>query len=156
MLGMNSCGASYEGYQQQSYTIRGIRYHPMSVGRALAYDETGTASWYDESSFFGLKRGDTSLGEKVMPWHLSGAHKTLPLPCRVKVTNLENGKSVKMRVNDRGPFIPGRIIDLSPRAAAKLHFKDDGLARVRVRVLSVGDGSYKRKADTGGFFSWLF
>lgn len=118
----------------------------MSVDEALVYDETGTASWYNESSFFGLKRGDTSLGEKVMPWEMNAAHKTLPLPSVVKVTNLENGKSVKLRVNDRGPFIAGRIIDVSPRAASKLGFKKDGLTTTRVEVLSVGDGDYKRKA----------
>ena len=128
-----------------SYTIRGQTYHPMSVEKALDYRETGVASWYDESSFLGLKRGDTSLGEKVMPWHLIAAHKTLPLPALVRVTNLENGRDVKVRVNDRGPFIPGRIIDLSPRAARKLGFRDQGLATVEVEVLSVGDGSYQRK-----------
>ena len=118
----------------------------MSVDQALSYKEEGIASWYDESRFFGLKRGNTSLGEKVMPWHISAAHKTLPLPCVVKVTNLANGKSLKMRVNDRGPFIPRRIIDVTPRAAAKLGFKKDGLTQVSVEVVSVGDGKYKRKA----------
>ena len=117
----------------------------MSVDDALRYDEVGEASWYDESKYFGLVRGDTSLGEKVMPFALSAAHKTLPIPCRVKVSNLENGKSVKLRVNDRGPFIPGRIIDVTPRAAGKLGFKKQGLVQVRVEVLSVGDGKYKRK-----------
>ena len=141
-----SCGGGYDGYQTFSYTIRGVRYHPMSVEEALRYQESGTASWYDESSFFGLKRGNTSLGEKVRPLAVSGAHKTLPLPCRVKVTNLENGKSVKMRLNDRGPFIAGRIIDVTPRAARKLGFKDQGLTEVRVEVLSVGDGKHERKA----------
>ena len=116
----------------------------MSVDDALRYDEVGEASWYDESSYFGLVRGDTSLGEKVMPFALSAAHKTLPIPCRVKISNLENGKSVKLRVNDRGPFIPGRIIDVTPRAAGKLGFKKQGLIQVRVEVLSVGDGKYKR------------
>jgi rare lipoprotein A len=80
---------------------------------------------------------------------VSGAHKTLPLPCRVKVTNLANGKSIKMRLNDRGPFIAGRIIDVTPRAASKLGFKGSGLTRVRVECLSVGDGSYKRKQSKG-------
>ncbi|NQX01112.1 septal ring lytic transglycosylase RlpA family protein [bacterium] len=117
----------------------------MSVDAALDYQETGTCSWYNESSFFGLKRGTTSLGEKVMPWHLTGAHKTLPLPCLVKVTNLENGKSLKIRLNDRGPFIPGRILDVTPRAAKKLGFYDQGLVTTQVEVISVGDGSYKRK-----------
>jgi len=136
----------------RSYNIRGQQYYPMSVDQALRYDETGTASWYNESSFFGFKRGNTSLGEKVMPWDMIAAHKTLPLPCVVKVTNLENGKSVKLRVNDRGPFIAGRIIDVSPRAAKKLGFKKQGLSTTRVQVLSVGDGGYKRKAKRKKFF----
>ena len=143
---LTSCGGGgYKGYQQSGYTIRGQYYQPMSVDDALRYDEVGEASWYDESSYFGLVRGDTSLGEKVKPFALSAAHKTLPIPCRVKVSNLENGKSVKLRVNDRGPFIPGRIIDVTPRAAGKLGFKKQGLVQVRVEVLSVGDGKYKRK-----------
>lgn len=129
----------------RSYTVRGHGYQPMSVDEALGYEETGTCSWYDESSFLGLKRGNTSLGEKVMPWHLTGAHKTLPLPCLVKITNLENGRSLKVRINDRGPFIAGRILDVTPRAAKKLGFRDQGLAEVHMEVLSVGDGSYKRK-----------
>ena len=148
-----SCDGGYRGYMQKPYTIRGERYYPMSVDQALSYQEEGIASWYDESSFFGLKRGNTSLGEKVMPWHISAAHKTLPLPCVVKVTNLSNGKTLKMRVNDRGPFIPLRIIDLTPRAASKLGFKEKGLTRVRVEVVSVGDGKYKRKARRP-WFGW--
>ena len=124
----------------------------MSVDQALQYQEVGIASWYDESKFFGLKRGNTSLGEKVMPWHISAAHKTLPLPCVVKVTNLSNGKSLNMRVNDHGPFIPQRIIDVTPRAAAKLGFKEQGLTNVKVEVLSVGDGKYKRKVKRS--FLW--
>lgn len=151
---MVSCGPSYPGYMKKSYTVRGGRYHPMTVDQALSHREEGVASWYDESKFFGLKRGNTSLGEKVMPWHISAAHKTLPLPCVVKVTNLSNGKSLKMRVNDRGPFIGDRIIDLTPRAAGKLDFKKQGLTRVRVEVISVGDGKYKRKAKGKSWFGW--
>jgi rare lipoprotein A len=149
-----SCAApsGYDGYMTRPYTIRGEHYQPIGVDEALHYDEVGIASWFDESTFFGLKRGNTSLGEKVMPWHVIAAHKTLPLPCRVKVTNLENGKTLKLRVNDRGPFIPGRIIDLSPRGASKLGFKKDGLAHCRVEVLSVGDGKYKRSAKRKWFF----
>lgn len=149
MISLVSCGGGYEGYQQFGYTIRGQHYQPMSIEAALAYDEVGEASWYDESKYFGLVRGNTSLGEKVMPFAVSGAHKTLPIPCRVKVSNLENGKSVKMRLNDRGPFIPGRIIDVTPRAAAKLGFKKEGLTQVRVEVLSVGDGKFKQKVKRG-------
>lgn len=145
-------GGDYEGYMTRSYSVRGGTYHPMPVDEAIYHVESGTASWYDESSFFGLKRGQTSLGEKVMPWHLIAAHKTLPLPCMVRVTNLQNGKSVKCRVNDRGPFIGDRIIDLSPRAAKKIGFKAEGLAEVEVKVLSVGDGSYKKSAKKKWFF----
>ena len=130
----------------RSYTVRGQTYHPMSVEQALGHEETGECSWYDESSFFGLKRGTSSLGEKVQPWHLTGAHKTLPLPALVKVTNLENGNSVNVRINDRGPFIAGRHLDVTPRAAKKLGFKDDGLTRTRLEVISVGDGKYRRKS----------
>lgn len=154
-----SCGGkygNYKGTQTRSYTIRGIHYQPMSVEQALHYKERGIASWYNESSFFGLKRGNTSLGEKVMPWHISAAHKTLPIPCVVKVTNLKNGKSLKMRVNDRGPFIAGRIIDVTPRAAKKLGFREQGLTDCEVEVISVGDGKYKRKAKKSGFRLWPF
>jgi len=142
----------YEGYQTRAYTVRGQHYQPMSVDTALDFEETGGCSWYNESTFFGLKRGTTSLGEKVMPWHLTGAHKTLPLPALVKVTNLENGKSVKLRINDRGPFIPGRHLDVTPRAAKKLGFYDQGLTTTHIKVLSVGDGSYKRKRKRFLFF----
>jgi rare lipoprotein A len=155
VLVFSSCASrpsGYDGYMTRSYTVRGQHYQPMSVDVALDYEETGTCSWYNESTFFGLKRGNTSLGEKVMPWHLTGAHKTLPLPCLVKVTNVENGKSVKIRINDRGPFIPGRVLDVTPRAAKKLGFYGDGLATTRVEVISVGDGSYKRKKRSGWFF----
>lgn len=143
--------SGYEGYMTRSYTVRGQSYHPMSVEQALDFHEVGTTSWYNESSFLGLKRGTTSLGEKVMPWHLTGAHKTLPLPCIVKVTNLANGKSVKIRLNDRGPFIGDRMIDLSPRAARKIGFQGEGLTTVEVKVLSVGDGPYKRQKR-----GWLY
>ena len=145
-----SCGG-YRGYMTRGYSERGEHYQPMSVDAALDYEETGTCSWYNESKFFGLKRGNTSIGEKVMPWDVIGAHKTLPLPCVVKVTNVENGKSTKVRINDRGPFIPGRFLDVSPRAAKQLGFYGDGLATVHVKVISVGDGSYKRK-KRGWFF----
>jgi len=153
-----SCGGGgAKGYMTRPYTIRGVHYQPMSVDQALRYRSEGIASWYNESKFFGWKRGNTSLGEKVMPWHVSAAHKTLPLPCVVKVTNLNNGKKVKMRVNDRGPFIAGRIIDVTPRAASKLDFKKSGLTRVRVEVVSVGDGKYKRKPPRRKWYHlWLW
>jgi rare lipoprotein A len=147
-----SCSSGYRGYMTRSYTVRGQSYQPMTVDAALNFEETGTCSWYNESKFLGLKRGNTSIGEKVMPWDLSGAHKTLPLPCIVKVTNLGNNKSLKIRINDRGPFIPNRHLDVTPRAAKKLGFHDQGLTTTRIEVLSVGDGSYKRKKRRWFFF----
>lgn len=156
-LGAPSCASrpgGHEGYQTRSYTVRGQTYRPMNVEQALGFQETGIASWYDESSFLGLRRGDTALGEKVMPWHLTAAHKTLPLPARVRVTHLESGRSVVLRVNDRGPFIAGRTLDVSPRAARKLGFREQGLATVRLEVLSVGDGRWKRRAPRRGFFGF--
>ncbi len=144
----------HEGYMTRSYTVRGETYRPMSVEAALQYEETGSCSWFNESKFFGLIRGNTSLGEKVQPWHLIAAHKTLPLPCLIKVTNTENGKSLKDRVNDRGPSIAGRILDLSPRAAKKLGFYEQGLTTVHIEVISVGDGAYKRKKRSG-WLGWL-
>lgn len=152
VVSLGACSSGYRGYKMRPYTVRGQHYTPMSVEQALDYRATGIASHYNESKLFGLKRGVTAIGEKMMPWDVSGAHKTLPLPCKIKVTNLENGRTVKMRINDRGPFIAGRILDVSPRAAKKLGFYDQGLTRVRIEVLSVGDGSYKRKKRRFLFF----
>jgi rare lipoprotein A len=89
-----------------------------------------------------------------MPWHLTGAHKTLPLPSLVKVTNLNNGRSVKIRINDRGPFIAGRHLDVTPKAAKKLGFYESGLTTTRLEVLSVGDGNYRKKSRRGWFFGF--
>jgi len=151
-LALASCSHGYQGYMTRGYSVRGQTYHPMSVGHALTFQETGTCSWYNESAFCGLWPGTTSLGEKVMPWDLIAAHKTLPLPCLAKVTNLKTGQSVKVRINDRGPFIAGRCLDLSPRAAKKIGFYDQGLTTVRLEVLSVGDGAYTRSKHREGFF----
>jgi len=116
----------------------------MSIEVALHHTEEGVASWYDERRWLGLKRGTTALGETYRPRDLAGAHKTLPLPCKVRVTNLENGRSVIIRLNDRGPFIGNRILDVTPKVASRLNFRDQGLTRVRLEVLSVGDGKHLR------------
>lgn len=137
----------YRGYMTKSYTINGTRYQPMDVEQALCFSETGLASHYDESMFWGLWSGETSIGEDVSPWHLHGAHKTLPLPCEARVTSLRNGRSVNIRINDRGPFVKGRIIDLSDEAAERLGMKGRGVDPVRVEVLSVGDGRWKRYSN---------
>lgn len=138
---LTGCGGGYAGYKTAPYTIRGVRYQPMSPREALGYVETGTASHYKHG--FLIFPGKVAIGEKIYPWSAGAAHKTLPLPCRVRITNLENGRRVKVRVNDRGPFIEGRMIDVTSATAKKLGFYDKGLATVRVEVLSVGDGRYR-------------
>jgi rare lipoprotein A len=121
------------------YVVAGRQYVPMSSGKAKNYREEGIASWY------GYESGRmTANGEVFNPDGLSAAHRYLPIPMFVKVTNLENKKSIIVRVNDRGPF-PSvqnagsgeRIIDLSMGAARKLAFYDKGLARVRVEAIQV-------------------
>jgi rare lipoprotein A len=136
------CGqGDYSGYSYRSYTVRGMRYTPMSPGQAPGYVEEGVASHYREGWLF--FPGPTSLGENLWPWSRSGAHKTLPLPCRVRVTNLRNGRSTIIRLNDRGPFISGRTLDVTEPVAKQLGFYDAGLAPVRIEVLSVGDAEWK-------------
>lgn len=108
------------------YTVFGKTYYPINDGRA--YRATGTASWYG-TKFHGQP---TANGEKYDLYGMSAAHKTLPLPSYVKVTSLENGRSVTLRVNDRGPFYSDRVIDLSFAAAKKLGFAEVGTARVKV------------------------
>ena len=115
------------------YTVNGKTYHIMSS--ADGYREKGIASWYG-AKFHGHA---TSNGETFDMNKISAAHKTLPLPTWVRVTNLDNGKSINVRVNDRGPFHGGRIIDLSYAAAVKLGYQDKGTAQVLVEVLAGND-----------------
>lgn len=111
------------------YQINGVWYYPAED---LNYEETGIASWYGQD-FHGKY---TANGEVFDLNGLTAAHRTLPMPSVVQVTNLENGRTLKLRVNDRGPFARGRIIDLSRRAAQLLGFDAPGTARVRVRILA--------------------
>jgi len=111
------------------YQIDGRWYTPVS--QAHGYDSTGTASWYGRD-FHGKK---TANGELYDMHTLSAAHKTLPLPTLVRVTNLDNGRSVIVRINDRGPFVKNRLIDLSWAAARELGYDVRGTARVRVQTL---------------------
>lgn len=139
---LTACGpGEYSGYKYKPYTVRGEHYVPMDPRDGPGYVEEGVASHYWEGFLF--FPGKTALGENMWPWTSSGAHKTLPLPCKVRVTNLKNGKTVVIRLNDRGPFIEGRTLDVSPTVAKKLGFYEAGLAPVRVEVLSVGDGQWK-------------
>ena len=110
------------------YVIAGIRYIPRFDPD---YNETGIASWYGQP-FLGR---DTANGERYDMNELSAAHKTMPMPSTVRVTNLENGRELMLRVNDRGPFVDGRIIDISRRGAQLLGFYRKGTAKVRVEFV---------------------
>lgn len=112
-----------------SYVALGVRYHVMDS--AEGYVERGLASWYGPK-FHGRK---TSSGEVFDMHQMSAAHKTLPLYTWVKVTHLDTGRSITVRVNDRGPFVKGRIIDLSYQAALALGSTGEGLAPVEVRTI---------------------
>jgi len=115
-----------------SYVVYGKRYHTMDS--STGYRERGLASWYG-TKFHGKR---TSSGEPYDLYAMTAAHKTLPLPTYVEVTNLDNGRSVIVKVNDRGPFHSDRIIDLSYAAAVKLGFMDKGTGRVEVRAINPG------------------
>lgn len=119
----------YQGQYKigKPYQIKGIWYYPhIDYG----YDEVGVASWYGP----GFHGEQTANGETYDMNELTAAHKTLPLPSIVRVTNLENGRTVKLRVNDRGPFVGDRIIDVSRTAAQMLGFHRAGTAVVRVQI----------------------
>lgn len=111
------------------YTVRGIEYQVLET--AEGYKEKGIASWYG-LKFHGRK---TSSAEPYDIYQMTAAHKTLPLPTYVKVTNLQNRKWVIVKVNDRGPFHANRIIDLSYAAASKLEMRTKGTALVEVEVM---------------------
>ena len=125
------------------YQIGDTWYYPHEQ---LDYNETGIASWYGPT-FYGKP---TANGELFAGDGLTAAHRTLPLPVNVRVTNLDNGKSVVVRVNDLGPFAKGRIIDVSKHAAELLGFYAQGTARVRVTYLGRADGPYREAPDDTG------
>tara|TARA_Y100000996_G_scaffold414281_1_gene404707 strand:+ start:2397 stop:2825 length:429 start_codon:yes stop_codon:yes gene_type:complete len=106
-------------------------------------------TFYGISSFYGLNDGFdgnlTANGEIYDKDGISAAHKTLPLNSVVKVTNLSNGKSLTLRINDRGPYIDGRILDCSYGAALKLDFVQEGTTEVKVKVIKWGDNVYKKQ-----------
>jgi rare lipoprotein A len=113
------------------YDVFGKRYYVLSS--SAAYVERGVASWYGP----GFHKVRTSTGEQYDMYGMTAAHKTLPLPAYVRVTNLQNGRNVVVRVNDRGPFVGNRIIDLSYTAASRLDMLRNGTAMVEVRALDV-------------------
>ncbi len=114
------------------YDVYGRRYFVLAS--ATGYLERGVASWYGPT-FHG---GNTSSGEQYDMYGMTAAHKTLPLPTYARVTNLRNGKSIVVRINDRGPFVANRLIDLSYTAAAKLDMLREGTTLVEVRALTPG------------------
>lgn len=122
------------------YVVKGKRYEPMSVAAANRYREKGIASWYGYETYSRKGGQMTANGEAFHPKKLTAAHKLLPLPTFVRVTNLENDRSIIVRVNDRGPFHKDRLIDLSAGAAKKLGFYEKGTARVLVETVQIDEG----------------
>jgi rare lipoprotein A (peptidoglycan hydrolase) len=120
----------YEGTYKvgDPYKIFGVSYVPQSYEN---YEEVGSASWYGDD-FHGKP---TANGETYNSAEMTAAHRTLPLPSLVRVTNLKNGKSAIVRVNDRGPFAKDRVIDVSERAAINLGFRDTGTTDVKVELM---------------------
>jgi rare lipoprotein A len=138
----------YSGYRVgKPYEINGRWYYPAEQPD---YDEVGTASWYGEQ-FHNHYTADGEVFDMNVP---SAAHKTLPLPCMVEVTNLSNGRKIVVRVNDRGPFYGDRLIDMSKEAAIELGFYGHGTTQVRVRYLgaapdSLGGAKIYQASDLG-------
>ncbi len=126
----------YSHATMRPYVVRGIRYHPTVVN--VGDEFHGNASWYGPN-FHGKL---TSNGERYNMWDMTAAHKTLPMNTIVRVTNRRNGKSAVVRINDRGPFVATRIIDLSKAAASKIGMIGTGTAPVTLEVLGfAGKGS---------------
>lgn len=128
----------------QPYTVLGRTYYPLPDARG--YDEVGVASWYGDD-FHGKK---TASGDIYDMYAVSAAHKTLPLGTVVRVTNLQNGRQVDLLVNDRGPFVDGRVIDLSYGAAQRLGSARQGIAKVRVTAIGSYAAPSSYLANNGG------
>ena len=128
----------------KKYNVGGKYYYPK---KDLYYNKTGIASWYGPK-FHGKL---TANGEIYNQYALTAAHKTLPLPSAVKVTNLKNNKSIVLRINDRGPFVNDRIIDLSSKAADILDLKREGTGLVRVQILREQSLYLEKLAKQGSF-----
>ncbi len=135
-----SASSSYSSPKRtytKPYKINGKYYHPLASSKGFV--QQGIASWYGEQ-FHGRK---TANGETYNMYGISAAHKTLPLGTWVRVYNLENNKNLDLRINDRGPFVTGRIIDLSYKAAQMLGVAKPGTAKVKIVALGEASGSDK-------------
>ncbi len=126
----------------KTYTVLGQTYTPRET---YSFSETGIASWYGP----GFHKGRTASGEVYDKYEMTAAHRTLQMPSLVRVTNLDNGRSVIVRVNDRGPFKRGRVIDVSKRAAEMLGMIGTGTAKVRIDLLPVESRIIAEAAKTG-------
>jgi rare lipoprotein A len=152
LLAISACGTPHEKppYSGQKigkpYEVMGQHYEP---GYDAHYDEIGMASWYGP----GFHGGKTANGEKYDQNDMTAAHRTLPLPSIVRVTNLNNGKSILVRVNDRGPFKRNRILDLSKAAATKLDIVRSGSAKVRVQFLDRETREYVQNMQHGNQYA---
>lgn len=131
LINANPTHEPYYPPSLRPYQVLGKDYRPLTT--AKGYEATGIASWYGEKFHGHL----TANGERYNMYSMSAAHKTLPLPSFVRVTNLENKRQTIVRVNDRGPFHDDRIIDLSYAAALKLGFLATGVAKVKLEVMHV-------------------
>lgn len=140
--------AGSDGYYKvgNPYQIKDIWYYPAVD---YDYDETGIASWYGPN-FHGKP---TANGDTFDQNELTAAHRTLPMPSVVEVTNLENGRTLRLTVNDRGPFAKGRIIDISRRGAQLLGFERDGVAKVRVRILADESRAVAERIKSGSLLA---
>jgi len=121
------------------YVIHGKKYYPYT--KIKSFQQVGIASWYGSEEHGKL----TASGERFNMYALTAAHKLLPLGSYVHVKNLENGKEVIVKINDRGPFVSGRIIDLSYAAAKKIGIVEKGLAKVKITLLSENPDFYRFK-----------
>jgi len=135
VLSVASLGAAQRPASSESGNTKNAE-HPAKVATTKPY-QIGTASWYGD--YFQGKT--TASGEPYNMYDLTAAHPTLPLGSWVRVTNLRNGRAVVVRINDRGPVVPGRIIDLSYNTARVLRFQSQGLQRVRLDVVRTKDSA---------------
>ena len=128
---------------EQPYAINGVWYWPAEN---YQYTQTGLASWYVQQTDNAI----TANGELYIPSVVSARHKTLPLPSIVRITNLENGKNVIARVNDRGPMVNNRLIDVSQKGAELLELPVSGTAQVKVEVLPAESQAVKAELVNAG------
>ncbi len=140
-------GCTIKRDKRQRYTVNGKRYRTLSSVRG--YKKRGIASWYG-TDFDGKQ---TACGEEYDMYDFTAAHKTLPLPSYLKVQNLRNGKTVIVKVNDRGPFVDDRLIDLSYAAAKKIDMLDSGTSPVKIHIVSEAEAANYFKNNEKSIFS---